>query len=208
MPVGTYQVGVDIPEGLWTVSAGMDSTYCWMMAGDALEDNGREIDFLGSDAWHDFTLASPYSYDDVEYLQRSEESVYLPDGYYVEVSTAASSSRPITANPTSSSLPPRCPRKRVAPCFPWRGFPTMSSLGSRISSTWQSGIAMTGSASSSPSASTRSVPISRKGTGRLSPRPASSACVEYGPGLMGSQMGLSISGSWAEYLYSEDYPLL
>ena len=206
VPVGTYQVGVDIPEGLWTVSAGMDSTYCWMMAGDALEDNGREIDFLGSDAWHDFTLASPYSYDDVEYLQRSEESVYLPDGYYVEVSNGSILFTPYHGKPNFQFFAAEMPSETGGTVFSLEGLSYDELIGIKDklnlalwnSYDWERVLVPFG--------------IYKVGTDfpeghwSLEPPAGSSACVEYGPGLMGSQMGLSISGSWAEYLYSEDYP--
>ena len=83
---GTYQVGVDIPAGVWSLKAGVSTARSDMMIGEKLKENGKEIDYWDSEAYYDFTLANEWLYKDVDLLNYTIETIDIPEGYYVEIS--------------------------------------------------------------------------------------------------------------------------
>lgn len=86
VPNGTYQVGVDIPAGLWSISAGEENVQCSMMIGDTLEDNKKSIDYFASKQWYDFALCNSWLYGDVPLIHSTVEIMDFPEDFYVEVS--------------------------------------------------------------------------------------------------------------------------
>lgn len=86
VPVGIYEVGVDIPAGKWAVSAGNSTSICEMMIGDVLSDNGKEINYWDASSYFSFALCNEWLYKALPELQRTVEIVDIPEGYYVEIS--------------------------------------------------------------------------------------------------------------------------
>lgn len=205
VPVGTYQVGVDIPAGNWAVSAGMNSARCSMIVGNALEDNGREVDYWDSDSWHDFELLSEYSYDDLEYLQTTVENVYLPDGYYVEISDGSVLFTPYHGSPNFQFFAADMPSETSSAEFSidGLGYDELVSIKNSLNlAIWNSyewervlvpfGIYEVG------------VDIP-EGRWFFEAPDGSYVTVGYGTELSESQMNLSLSDEWSEQLYSENY---
>ena len=205
VPVGTYQVGVDIPAGYWTVSAGMNSARCSMMVGNVLEDNGREVDYWDSDSWHDFELLSEYSYGDLEYLQSTIENVYLPDGYYVEISKGSVLFTPYHGSPNFQFFAADMPSETSSVEF----FVDELSYDELISIKNLLNIAIWNSYEWERVL----VPFGiyeigvdfPEGHWSFEAPDGSRVTIEYGTDLRESQMNLSLDGEWTERIYSESY---
>ncbi len=205
VPVGTYQVGVDIPAGNWAVSAGMTSARCSMMVGNVLEDNGREVDYWDSDSWHDFELLSEYSYDDLDYLQSTVENVYLPDGYYVEISDGSVLFTPYHGSPNFQFFAADMPSETSSAEFSIDGlsYDELVSIKNQLnlaiwnSYEWERVLVPFG---------IYEIGVDfPEGHWSFEAPDGSYVTIEYGTELSESQMNLSLSGEWTEYLYSESY---
>ena len=84
VPVGVYQVGVDIPAGKWDLTADVRSL---MTIGSMLEENGREIDTWNSDRYvpfMDLPFLKAYQYKENQLIRTIHQAVDFPDDYYSE----------------------------------------------------------------------------------------------------------------------------
>lgn len=133
VPSGTYKVGTDIPAGKWAVSAGAVAN-CSMMIGEKLEDNGKSINYWDSKSYFSFSLSNEWSYDDLDYLQRTIENVDIPDGYFVEISKGSVVFEPYHGEPDFMFFAKELPANEVVNTFPVDGmsFEELVALKNRL----------------------------------------------------------------------------
>lgn len=95
VPAGTYQVGVHIPAGHWTIKP-TDGNYCVIEVGAALEDNSKEIKY-GSAGYYHVMLVSETSRsykDDQAFVDLD-----LKDGMYICIERSAVVFTPYSGQP-------------------------------------------------------------------------------------------------------------
>lgn len=96
VPVGVYQVGVEIPAGTWRVVChyNYDTIITW---GEYLEANGKDIDFHKSNRYHYETVYNPKN----EYYESGMPTEYtftVKEGEWIVVDgSAATFTTPTTA---------------------------------------------------------------------------------------------------------------
>lgn len=84
VPIGVWQVGVDIPEGHWTVTAA-PGLYAGFTVGTALDALGQDIDVPASQVYYSEILLSQGASYASEFGNRSALDIVLRPGYYVVV---------------------------------------------------------------------------------------------------------------------------
>lgn len=83
VPQGIWEVGVDIPEGHWTIRP-VDGVYSYVTYGNKLEENNKEVAY-GSKGYFSENIFSPNSRIYEEGKDRLEIDVDAKAGSYIEI---------------------------------------------------------------------------------------------------------------------------
>lgn len=93
VPQGVWEIGADIPEGKWTIRAAPNAmSMCWV--GTELQKNGNEVKSITS-----AVLISPTNFVYQEGSSRTEWTVELVAGEYIQIATGSAVFSPYAGKP-------------------------------------------------------------------------------------------------------------
>lgn len=98
VPQGIWEVGVDIPEGRWTIKP-VDGVYAYVTYGSVLESNGKEVSYK-SNNYYSESIYSPMSniYDEGDDL--TEIDIDAKAGSYIEIDSGSVVFSPYAGKPS------------------------------------------------------------------------------------------------------------
>lgn len=100
VPAGVYQIGVDIPEGHWTLTA-PDKQYANAAWGTKLTDNKKEIDYRG-EFYYNIMLVSEnhIMYETMSQLAATTTDLELEQGQWLVIEMGSIVFTPYTGKPS------------------------------------------------------------------------------------------------------------
>lgn len=85
VPQGIWEIGVDIPEGHWTIKA-YPGAYAYIRYGNVLEANGQEISYKANNYFSE-SVHHPDSYSYQEGSDRTQIDIELKNGSYIVITS-------------------------------------------------------------------------------------------------------------------------
>lgn len=93
VPQGVWQVGVDIPEGHWTIKAAAGAK-CFVKYGGTLDETGKNLNFRDQD-FYEYLTSETYSYYDAN-SDLAQVDVKAENGHYFIVDSGSALFMPYT----------------------------------------------------------------------------------------------------------------